>query len=52
MRGVKFASPTLVIVGRVAALHEEFQWVENSRSGQNYFKPVRERMEQQFTALC
>jgi uroporphyrin-III C-methyltransferase len=52
MRGVKFASPTLVIIGRVAALHEEFQWVENSLSGQSYFKPVGEPIEQQFTEVC
>ncbi len=52
IRGVKFASPSLVIVGRVAALHEEFQWVENSLTGQNYFRPVGELIKQQFTALC
>ncbi len=49
MRGVQFASPTLIIIGRVAALHEEFQWVANNQSGDNYFTPVDEVKEKQLS---
>jgi uroporphyrin-III C-methyltransferase/precorrin-2 dehydrogenase/sirohydrochlorin ferrochelatase/uroporphyrin-III C-methyltransferase len=46
MRGLKFTSPTIVIIGRVAALHEEFQWLENSMVSTSYFKPVNEAIAQ------
>jgi uroporphyrin-III C-methyltransferase/precorrin-2 dehydrogenase/sirohydrochlorin ferrochelatase/uroporphyrin-III C-methyltransferase len=36
----KFVSPTLVIIGKVAALHEQFKWIESSGSKDYYFKPV------------
>lgn len=45
IRGVEFASPTLVIIGRVAALHEEFQWINNTTNGESYFTPVNEVKE-------
>jgi len=35
-----FLSPSLVIVGRVAALHEQFGWIANSSDRSSYFKPV------------
>jgi uroporphyrin-III C-methyltransferase len=35
-----YISPTLLIVGKVAALHQQFQWLDNSHSKKNYFKPV------------
>ena len=35
-----YVSPTLVIIGKVAALHKQFQWKENSDSKENYFAPV------------
>jgi uroporphyrin-III C-methyltransferase/precorrin-2 dehydrogenase/sirohydrochlorin ferrochelatase/uroporphyrin-III C-methyltransferase len=35
-----FLSPSLVIVGRVAALHEQFGWIANSSDRSCYFKPV------------
>jgi uroporphyrin-III C-methyltransferase len=38
----KFISPSLVIVGKVVALHEQFKWLENSDSSEYYFKPVNE----------
>ncbi len=34
---VKYASPTMVIIGRVVGLHEQFKWLENSFSNENYF---------------
>jgi len=46
MRGLKFTSPTIVIIGRVAALQEEFQWIENSMASVSYFNPVSQRVAQ------
>jgi uroporphyrin-III C-methyltransferase len=42
-KNVSYVSPTLVIIGKVAALHEQFQWLNNSNSKQNYFSPVNEK---------
>ncbi|GGA86968.1 uroporphyrinogen-III C-methyltransferase [Puia dinghuensis] len=41
--GSEYASPTLVILGRVAALHSSFQWLANSRSREQYFPSVQEQ---------
>lgn len=49
MRGVQFASPTLIIIGRVAALHEEFRWWVNNQNGDSYFPPVDEVKERQLS---
>jgi uroporphyrin-III C-methyltransferase len=46
MRGIKFISPTIIILGRVGALHEEFQWIENSMPSTRYFKSVAEQIAQ------
>lgn len=35
-----FVSPTLVIIGRVAALHEQFGWKKSNKTGQSYFQTV------------
>jgi len=35
-----FASPTLVIIGKVVALHEKFSWLQNSTETGEYFKPL------------
>jgi siroheme synthase len=45
MKDVPLASPTLVIIGRVVALHKEFQWIENDATNLTYFKPVNETIE-------
>ena len=37
-----FVSPTLMIIGRVVALHENFKWLENSGSKEFYFKPLNQ----------
>jgi uroporphyrin-III C-methyltransferase/precorrin-2 dehydrogenase/sirohydrochlorin ferrochelatase/uroporphyrin-III C-methyltransferase len=37
-----FISPSLVIIGKVVALHEQFRWLENSNSSEYYFKPVNQ----------
>ena len=39
-----FTSPTLVIIGRVVALHKKFKWVENSNSKEYYFKPMTSQL--------
>ena len=33
-----FMSPTLVIIGKVVALHQQFGWLQNSSERQEYFK--------------
>jgi uroporphyrin-III C-methyltransferase len=38
-----YLSPTLIIIGKVAALHESFQWLDNSYSKESYFKPVADK---------
>ncbi len=38
--GASYASPTLVIIGKVAALHTSFGWVPNSSSNEHYFTPL------------
>jgi uroporphyrin-III C-methyltransferase/precorrin-2 dehydrogenase/sirohydrochlorin ferrochelatase/uroporphyrin-III C-methyltransferase len=39
-RGRQYVSPTLLIIGKVAALHDSFQWLPDSHSKELYFKPV------------
>lgn len=39
LKGKVFASPTLVMIGKVVALQERFGWVENSNVSGEYFKP-------------
>lgn len=39
-RGSHYVSPTLIIIGKVAALHDSFQWLPDSHSKEHYFKPV------------
>ncbi|UAY52983.1 uroporphyrinogen-III C-methyltransferase [Ferruginibacter albus] len=36
----KFVSPSLVIIGKVVALHERFAWLSNQQTKENYFKAV------------
>ena len=40
LKQASFASPSLVIVGKVVALHEKFAWHETDNTGELYFKPV------------
>ena len=35
-----FLSPSLVIIGKVVSLHQQFAWLENSNSSEYYFKPI------------
>lgn len=41
----RFISPTLIIIGKVVALHQKFQWIKNNPTDQSYFKPVSECIE-------
>lgn len=43
-----FASPTLVIIGKVVALHEKFSWIKEAPQKGEYFKP---KADLQFEAL-
>ena len=36
----RWVSPTLVIIGRVASLQEQFAWLPDSEIREHYFKPV------------
>jgi len=45
LKGQQFISPSLVIIGKVVALHEQFGWLQNSESSKFYFKPVQEKIE-------
>ena len=47
----KFASPTLVIIGRVATLHRKFKWKENSGREEDYFIPLADRTSKKKTDL-
>jgi hypothetical protein len=40
LKGKKFISPSLVIIGKVVALREQFNWLDNSHSDEHYFKPL------------
>lgn len=42
LKGRRLISPSLVIIGKVVALHEQFAWLQNSESREYYFKPVAE----------
>jgi uroporphyrin-III C-methyltransferase len=39
-----FASPSLVIIGSVVQLHEQFRWRENSETCGHYFEPIEEKL--------
>lgn len=40
LKGKRFISPSLVIIGKVVALHEQFAWLPVSDINEYYFKPV------------
>jgi uroporphyrin-III C-methyltransferase/precorrin-2 dehydrogenase/sirohydrochlorin ferrochelatase/uroporphyrin-III C-methyltransferase len=40
----KFLSPSLIIIGRVVALHQRFNWFNQQHSTEEYFQPVEGRL--------
>jgi uroporphyrin-III C-methyltransferase len=42
LRDKKFVSPTLVIIGKVVALHQQFEWFESQKQSKEYFKSIYE----------
>jgi uroporphyrin-III C-methyltransferase len=48
--GKTFISPSLIIIGKVVALHEQFSWISNNNTPELYFKPgafIRKESEDQ-----
>ncbi len=41
-----FRSPSLVIIGKVVSLHEQFSWLPNINSTEHYFTPLSGRLTQ------
>lgn len=50
LAGKTFISPSLVIIGKVVALHEQFRWLQNSDSSDYYFKPVVKPLNENYTS--
>ena len=40
LKGKEFISPSLVIIGKVVALHEQFKWLSNDAVAEQYFASV------------
>ncbi|MEJ7821701.1 MAG: uroporphyrinogen-III C-methyltransferase [Chitinophagaceae bacterium] len=40
MKGRSFISPSLVIIGKVVSLHNQFSWLANNSCSDYYFKPI------------
>jgi uroporphyrin-III C-methyltransferase len=40
LKGKTYASPTIIIIGKVVALHNKFAWQQNSETEEFYFKPI------------
>lgn len=40
----RFLSPSLIIIGKVVQLHEQFRWLENSQSREHYFTTVPDQV--------
>lgn len=44
LKGKSFISPSLVIIGKVVALHEQFAWLTSSNRNDYYFKPMTSQL--------
>ncbi|MEP7258385.1 MAG: uroporphyrinogen-III C-methyltransferase [Flavitalea sp.] len=40
----QYISPSIVIIGKVVTLHEQFGWIMNNESPKEYFKPVEAKI--------
>jgi uroporphyrin-III C-methyltransferase/precorrin-2 dehydrogenase/sirohydrochlorin ferrochelatase/uroporphyrin-III C-methyltransferase len=45
----KLASPSLLIIGRVVQLHQQFKWLENGLNTEEYFEPVMPQPLEQYS---
>ncbi|HJU45989.1 MAG TPA: uroporphyrinogen-III C-methyltransferase [Chitinophagaceae bacterium] len=43
---ISFTTPSLLIIGKVVALHEQFAWIRNSYSHEQYFEPLDQYKKQ------
>lgn len=43
--GKRFLSPSIIIVGKVVALHESYNWFGNHYNGEYYFRPLTAPVE-------
>ena len=48
LKGRSFISPSLVIIGKVVALHEKFQWIKNSSLVRSYFNSNENSFSQDY----
>ncbi len=44
LKGKSFISPSVIIIGKVVALHEQFRWLGNSVENKHYFKPMTSQL--------
>jgi siroheme synthase len=44
LAGRKIVSPSLIIIGRVVALHKEFSWLNNSNSAASFFGTIESKL--------
>jgi uroporphyrin-III C-methyltransferase/precorrin-2 dehydrogenase/sirohydrochlorin ferrochelatase/uroporphyrin-III C-methyltransferase len=42
-----YVSPTIIIIGKVAGLHNQFRWKPDSESDELYFKPIKKTQHQE-----
>lgn len=48
--GKQFASPSLVVIGKVVALHQQFSWLPNeTEKSEEYFKPYQPGLQKQYS---
>ena len=40
LKNKTYLSPTIIIIGKVVGLQEEFGWIKNCTEKQHYFKPI------------
>ncbi len=44
LKHMEFASPSLIVIGKVVQLHQQFGWLQNSHSTKEYFSPVESKL--------